>query len=199
MRISELASTAELPVATVKYYLREGLLPAGRRTSATQAEYDDRHVARLRLIRALVDVGGLSLAAVQRIVDALDHASLHDALGVATSALPPTVGADVDVTAAQALLDRLGWQVSAHSVALGQLAVAVRAAQDAGVPLTDARLLVYGGAAADVAAADIAGVPTSSVEDAVAYSVVGTVLYEPILLALRRLAHEDASGRRFDG
>ena len=30
MLVSELAERAEVPVATVKYYLREGLLPPGR-------------------------------------------------------------------------------------------------------------------------------------------------------------------------
>lgn len=197
MRISQLSAESGVPLPTVKFYLRTGLLPPGRRTSATQAVYDDTHVGRLRLVRALVEVGGLSLAAVQRIVAALDGVGLHDALGVATSALPPKVGDDVDVTAARALLDRLGWRVGEDSVPLRQLAVAVRAAHEAGLPLTDERLRVYGGAAAAVAATDIAGVPTTGVEDAVVYSVIGTVLYEPILLALRRLAHEDASGRRF--
>ena len=49
--------TAGVPVATVKYYLREGLLPPGRRdcppprpTTATP------HLARLRLVRALVEM-----------------------------------------------------------------------------------------------------------------------------------------------
>ena len=56
MRISELSSRSGVPVATIKYYLREGLLPAGERTSATQARYGDAHVERLRLVRALVDV-----------------------------------------------------------------------------------------------------------------------------------------------
>ena len=37
MRISALAAAAGLPVATVKYYLREGLLQSGVATSATQA------------------------------------------------------------------------------------------------------------------------------------------------------------------
>ena len=43
MRISALASTTGLSVATVKFYLREGLLHPGVATSATQASYDDTH------------------------------------------------------------------------------------------------------------------------------------------------------------
>jgi DNA-binding transcriptional MerR regulator len=40
----------------------EGLLPAGERTSPNQVRYDDRHVHRLRLIHALLEVGELSVA-----------------------------------------------------------------------------------------------------------------------------------------
>ncbi len=36
----------------------------------------------------------------------------------------------------------------------------------------------------------MASVPTTSVEEAVAYIVLGTALYEPLLLAMRRRAHQ---------
>ena len=42
MRISELSARTGVPVATIKYYLREGLLPEGERTAPTQATYADR-------------------------------------------------------------------------------------------------------------------------------------------------------------
>jgi hypothetical protein len=42
----------------------------------------------------------------------------------------------------------------------------------------------------------VATVPTDSAEHAVEHVVVGTLLLEPLLLALRRLAQEDQSGRR---
>lgn len=48
-----------------------------------------------------------------------------------------------------------------------------------------------------VASAEIDAIPADSVEGAVRYVVLGTVLMEPVLLALRRLAEADASGRRF--
>jgi DNA-binding transcriptional MerR regulator len=44
MRISELSSHTEIPVATIKFYLRENLLHEGVRTAATQAQYDQSHV-----------------------------------------------------------------------------------------------------------------------------------------------------------
>ena len=49
MRISGLAERTGVPVATLKYYLREGLLHAGTATARTQAVYDTTHVERVRL------------------------------------------------------------------------------------------------------------------------------------------------------
>jgi hypothetical protein len=63
------------------------------------------------------------------------------------------------------------------------------------VPADD--LAVYATAARSVAEVDVAGVPTSSPQDATRHVVLGTLLREPVLLALRRLAQVDASARRF--
>src|SRR5947209_19390152 len=93
MRMSELARASGVPVPTIKFYLRERLLPPGRATAATQAQYDHEHLARLRLIRALVDVGRLPLASVRyvlQIVDAGDQAT-PAAVATAHDALPPGV------------------------------------------------------------------------------------------------------------
>lgn len=72
MRISALSARTEVSVGTIKYYLREGLLAPGRQTSRTTAEYDEVHVERIRLVRALTDAGGLGLATVRRIIEVLD-------------------------------------------------------------------------------------------------------------------------------
>src|SRR5215207_3162684 len=63
MRISDRSAQTDIPVATVKFYLRENLLHPGVRTAVTQAQYEQSHVARLWLIRALLGPGGLSVAA----------------------------------------------------------------------------------------------------------------------------------------
>lgn len=47
VRISELSRASGVSTATIKYYLREKLLPEGRLTSATQAQYGQAHVDRL--------------------------------------------------------------------------------------------------------------------------------------------------------
>ncbi|MCE5290009.1 MAG: MerR family transcriptional regulator, partial [Nocardiaceae bacterium] len=59
MWMAELAARSGLSVATIKYYLREGLLHPGEAVGQTRTRYDDSHVRRLRLIRALTDVANL--------------------------------------------------------------------------------------------------------------------------------------------
>jgi DNA-binding transcriptional MerR regulator len=200
VRISELADVSGVPIATIKYYLREKLLPEGERTSATQARYGDEHVRRLRLVRALLGPGGLSVARARGVLAFLDveHDSVGEVLGAAQHAVTPDAPADVDHTRARALVERWGWTVDpGDGPVLAALEVAVDGLEAAGFDLPAERLDGYARAMHDVADAEIAGVPLESVEAAVQYVVLGTVLVEPLLLALRRLAQQDASWHRF--
>lgn len=58
MRIAALSDATGLPVATLKYYLREGLLHPGTATAVNQSAYDDSHIRRARLVRALLELAG---------------------------------------------------------------------------------------------------------------------------------------------
>jgi DNA-binding transcriptional MerR regulator len=170
MRISELSSRTGIPVATIKFYLRENLLRQGVRTAATQAQYDESHEARLRLIRALLGPGGLSIAAAHRVIQAVEEPpdSVHDLLGVAATA-----------------------------IARPSVDDALHAFADAGFELAPGALEVYTDHMRQIAEFEIDNVPTDSPTAAVRYVVLGTVLVEPLILALRRVAEAEASARRF--
>lgn len=200
MRISELANESSVPVATIKYYLREGLLHDGVLTSATQASYDESHVRRLRLIRALLVGAGLSVADARDLLGGVDDPprSGHDLLGIAHHALAKPVDEEVDTAEVDALLDSWGWGAEKCDVA-GKAAVAEALAgvRAAGFEFPAGVLDTYASAMHEVATAEIDGVPTESEEAAVRYVVLGTVLVEPLLLALRRLAQQNASYDRF--
>ena len=131
MRISELSDRSGRSIPTIKYYLREGLLPPGRRTAANQAEYSGEHLHRLRLITTLLDTGGLPIATVRTVLAAIDDdaLSLHEVLGVAHHSLALRSTADADsheVDVAQneiaELLDAFGWIVKADTPARRELA-----------------------------------------------------------------------------
>lgn len=51
MRIGELSSAASTPVETIRYYEREGLLPAPARTGGNFRAYDAPHLERLQFVR----------------------------------------------------------------------------------------------------------------------------------------------------
>jgi len=78
--------------------------------SATSESYDGTHVERLRLIRALVDGAGLTIARVRRVTQTLDNPpkTWHDMLGTAQGVLCGPPDEDLETTSADALLRRLG-------------------------------------------------------------------------------------------
>ena len=200
MRISALATQAGLPLATVKFYLREGLLHAGIASSATQSSYDESHVRRLRLIRALTGAVGLSVQQARTILGLIDDPGddLYTTLGRAVSALPPAVheaSGDDPYPRAKAALEALGQVYDPGFAAVAQLESALEAAEAAGMPLSEERLLEYGRGLREIAAYDLERMPHEP-HAAVEYTVLGTALYEPVLLALRRLAHQDVAARR---
>lgn len=192
MKISELSERSGVPVATVKFYIREGMLPRGEAVSATRAEYGDEHLARLRLIAALADVRGLPLSRVRDIlalVDAPEDDPI-ETLGRAVGALPPYVDADRDdYPRARAAIAALGLTYDPGFTAVPQLDEALRALEAAGLDASPAVLRRYGDAMRLVAADELAPMAEMAGAETVTYAVLGTALYEPVMLALRRLAH----------
>jgi len=91
MTLAELSAATGVSVATIKYYIREGLLPAGEPIGPKKAEYDESHVARIRLIRILREVGDVPVARIGEVVAALSDqdAAFHDVSGRSFHALGP--------------------------------------------------------------------------------------------------------------
>lgn len=201
MKISELADTTGVSIATIKYYLREGLLPEGGRTSATSADYSDRHVRRLRIIRALI-ASGVSVAETHAVLAALDNPqhNVHAVLGAAHAAVTPDPGDDIDIAGAKELVARMGWREGiADERAVHGVERAMRAMRQAGFSPSPELLTVYLDAMLTIARAEVAAVPAESIDDAVHFVVLGSVLGEPLLLALRRVAQQVVSAERFGG
>ncbi|GAA3822228.1 MerR family transcriptional regulator [Streptomyces phyllanthi] len=202
MRMSDLSRRSGVSVTTIKYYLREGLLPAGRQLSATQAEYDEQHLRRLRLIRALIGVRGLSVSTTRDVLRALDeHAGdTHILLGLALGSIriveEPEEGTP-EPAEVGALIKELGWQVHQSAPARAALAETLTSLRTLGTPLEWRTLLPYARLAEQTAAVDLDQLdwiddPLEVAERA----LLLTVLLEPALLALRRMAQENESARR---
>jgi DNA-binding transcriptional MerR regulator len=204
VRISELARATGVSVPTIKYYLREGLLPSGTPTASNQADYDVTHVERLRLLRTLREVGKVPVSRLRDLVAALerDGGTVHDVLATANDALSPTPPPDVDPRA-RALADDLvaeaGWnRVRPEAPDRDNLAAALQAVL--GAVSTDAGrnvLRAYATAADRIGALDIASIAAGDRQSVLRRMVVGSAVFGEILSALRRLADEHHSALRF--
>ena len=84
--LTELADLAGVTPRTVRYYLAQGLLPAVGQTGPG-AKYDDRHLARLQLIRRL-QAEHLPLAEIRRGLDDLTDDEIGDLAGAGEPAPP---------------------------------------------------------------------------------------------------------------
>lgn len=212
MRLSELSRAAGLPRATVRWYLRVGLLHPGTPTAANQARYDETHVRRLRLVRVLLEVGGMSVDAARRVLAAVDRAdvSVGELLAVAHRALSttsPRGDRPEELAAVDRFLTDRGWQVRPDSPARRDLAAVLAALRDLGpdsappvdTPAAVDRLLTpYAAAAERIARSEIRNAPAGLTREQLVERVIaGSVLMERALTALRRLAHEHHAIQRY--
>ncbi|MFJ2749532.1 MULTISPECIES: MerR family transcriptional regulator [unclassified Streptomyces] len=210
MRIGELSRRTGVPVPTIKYYVREGLLPAGELSSPNQASYDEGHERRLRLIRALLEVGGLSVAAIGDVLVAIDDREqpVHKLLGTASRRLVPEYGdgaggqGDAEAVLAREKVARLiearGWRVGPENKAVGALEAALASLARVGHGSFAELLDDYADAAEQVARVDLEYTARRvDREDLVEAVVVGTVVGDAMFAALRRMAQVDASSRTF--
>ncbi|HNI60909.1 MAG TPA: MerR family transcriptional regulator [Pseudomonadota bacterium] len=68
LTISEVADRSGVPIATIKFYIREGLLPRPRTAGRTVGRYDSAFVNRLELVRELRNRWRLSLREIAELL-----------------------------------------------------------------------------------------------------------------------------------
>src|SRR5262245_60997125 len=71
IKIADLSRRSGVSIPTIKFYIREGLLPRGEHTAPNQARYADTHLERLALI-ATLQRAGLNLDVIGRALRAMD-------------------------------------------------------------------------------------------------------------------------------
>jgi DNA-binding transcriptional MerR regulator len=198
MLVSELAERADVPLATVKYYLREGLLPAGENTGPRRAEYGDAHLRRLRVLRLLREVGGVPVTSLRQVVDALDDESLpvHDVMTLVADVITagPTIAADpTALDMVDDVLADIGWDgVRGESMDRLRLAALVSLLNGPGPLAANVEMLsFYAGVADQLARAEVALVdPSTERAQLLEQMVTGSVVYGQVFELLRQLGYE---------
>jgi DNA-binding transcriptional MerR regulator len=205
MRIAELSQKTGVPVPTIKYYLREGLLPAGELSRPNQAHYGDRHVQRLRLVRVLLDVGRLPIAVIRELLVELDQTdpNVHDVLGRALPSVVSTRESTEPAMVAAArtrideLVERRGWLLSENASARQAAAEVLAAFDQVGADVGDL-LERYADVAEQIAVHDLLFVSRAADAEGMLHAaVVGSILGDSLLAALRRMTQQHESAKLF--
>jgi DNA-binding transcriptional MerR regulator len=214
LTVSELAREARVPIARIKFYLRERLLPPGNLKAEKRAFYDARHVQRLRLIHTLRQVAELGVPAIRDLCRLLDGNAKHDlssvvlhvidALGRRVPQKQPIPTRELARTKKEllAFLSARGMRVRPDARALADLAHAlVGLRQVLGAEVPAQALTPYLDAMCALAEHDFAAIEPLVSDGASAglAATFGTVLWEPVLILLRRLAHESVASTRLSG
>lgn len=198
MRISELSERTGIPVPRIKYYIREDLLPRGSSEQVKRATYGESHVRRLRLIRALVTVGGMPITQARHVLQEFDAPSSQPLglLNLIFSSLADET-ATRDDPAWQEATERLEgalaqreWQSNENVPARLMIVQAMATMIELGHGSMLDHLTVYASAAEQVARADLASIGDAEDLSAILErSVIGSLLGEAFFTGLRRIAH----------
>jgi DNA-binding transcriptional MerR regulator len=198
-------------VATLKFYLREGLLHAGEATAVNQAEYDDVTRPRVKLVRALLHLGRLSIADARRVHRCGRRRSDAHPRRVRRRAGRDGARSDRDGQRYAEALAEVDRFVARHGLQVRPDAAVRQMLADALVGLEECDLL---GEGCEVTPRAVRRQwcgdwwsgratrsrprrPTHLRAEQVEHTVVGTVVFEVAYAALRRMALEHASAQRW--
>jgi DNA-binding transcriptional MerR regulator len=204
--IARISEKTGVPVATIKFYLRERLLPPGTPTGRNQAVYGEKHLRRLRFIRALTNVGQLDLSTVRELLAGIENErlpirGLYDLVNRASAPEESMPGDDDGIRQAHAdvtgFVGGLGWQVSQNAAARVQLAQVLAALQRLGCDCDVDFFTPYAEAVERLAILELDQLPADGGVSERAGAVVRSVLLEVALTAMYRMAQEHHVALRF--
>jgi DNA-binding transcriptional MerR regulator len=205
MRISDLSRQSGVPVATIKFYLRERLLPPGQSTGRNQAVYGEKHLRRLLLIRAFTNIGQLDLTSVRELLTAIESDGLplpavFEIVGrVLSFPQDSAPGPADDETNARndvdAFIDELGWHVEPDAVTRDQLIAVITALRRLGCDCTMDFFTPQAEAASRLAEQELDLLSPEALDRGAA--VARGVLLEVALTTLRRMAQQHHVALRY--
>jgi DNA-binding transcriptional MerR regulator len=199
MLVSELAERADVPLATVKYYLREGLLPPGDVVGPRRAEYDGSHVQRLRILRLLREIGGVPVSSLRVVMDALDDENLpiHDVMTLTADVISagPEPGAQdaASLAVVDEVIDAVGWHgLRPESLDRLRLAALVAALNGPGPLVASVDVLrYYAGVADQLARTEVRHIDyTRDRAELLEEMITGSVLFGQVFGLLRQMGQE---------
>lgn len=204
MQLKDLSAKTGVSAASIKYYLREGLLPAGVALNATRAQYSARHIERLKLIQALRRVVGLNIEQIRFLLNMADDGAPRLALLAAVQRVVlqldnyTAARSDVGRPPADAVVLLRGWP-DYPSDARNALDAHLALMESLDIHVPAELLDIYSKAMDDVAGVDIAATTAPESDDElILTAAVGMHLHSQLLLKLLALAQASHAIRRYE-
>lgn len=203
MQLKELSEQAGVSAASIKYYLREGLLPAGESIHATRSQYSERHLSRLRLIQALRKVVDLNIEQIRHLLQLADGGTPR--LELLAAVQRTVLGLDAAGTGGGAFHTEEGDAVvrirnwpDVPSDARNALDAHLALMQSLGIPVPLELLDAYSRALDDIAGLDISATAApEDVNELILTAAVGMHLHSRLVLKLLALAQASHAIRRY--
>lgn len=195
MRLQELSEITRMPIASIKYYLREGIVPAGRLVTATRAQYDDGHVRRIRTIQTLRNVNGLRVEQIRAIVELVDRGASRVEIMKALQREVQALGDPVPgrTEEGNAVVRLRGWP-DVPTAARGALDDHLEEMARLGVPLPEDALEVYSRAVDLIAHVDVGDAASAAdLDTLVTKAAAGMHMHSQLVLRLLALAQASRS------
>ncbi len=203
MKLSELAESSGASASTLKHWIRVGVLPAGRLRNKTTAVYDQSHLDRALLIRAMREEHGASLDEVRTLTTLIDTegtttVEVMNACQEFIWGIPNDVATDDAYEPFRErtyeLMRRRGWRGYPGAAERG-MTHALAVASEVGLDYDVERLMEYADAVEPLATKHVAALGPGSA-DVIARRMLAVVTARARqLLAISNLAHAAVSVR----
>lgn len=224
MKLSELARRTEVSPASIKYYLRLGVLHPGHKRNATTATYTEAHVHRLALIAWLRRELDLPLTAITELTSAIDdetvsnlelmglcqrtasHPGVADTVGTdaadppvsdtrSRSEQPPRGEVDDCDAPVRSALAALDWP-DVSPTARTAVAAALADLAAAGYTVDADTVLLHARALEEIARANTLPISDDLTRDEIALAVIrGITLHNRLLVSMSGLVHAAMSAQ----
>lgn len=204
MKLSELAEATATSIPTLKFWMREGLLPAGELRNQTTAVYGSQHVERVALIQTLRAEFDAPIARIRELTSVIDdpESRMLDVMRhchVFANRLARQEAPEAHREQVAELQERLGWP-HMQNEAVDTLASALAWADRVGYPFAIDDLTKYAVGLEPIAEDDIQVIRPQGSFDAVAHNLLlGTAAQRRVLLAMNQVVHAIVATRAMAG
>lgn len=204
MQLKELSERTGVSAASIKYYLREGLLPSGQTVHATRSQYSEQHVSRLELIKALRNVVELNIAQIQGLLNLADGGAsrLEILAAVQRTVLGlddyHTPRGDTHHESGDAVMHLRNWP-DVPSDARSALNAHLTLMENHNIHVSRDVLDTYSHAADEIAGLDLTATTASDdVNELIKTAAIGMHLHRTLVLRLLALAQASHAIRRYE-